>query len=62
MCAENYAGNLLERYLDSVLRKNDWCWCCGDFVKAIDFIGKDDNGKWQALQIKNRDNTENSSS
>lgn len=62
MCAENCVGNLLERYIDSVLRKSDWCWCCGDFVKAIDFIGKDDNGKWQVLQIKNRDNTENSSS
>lgn len=62
MCAENCVGNLLERYLDSVLRKSDWCWCCGDFVKAIDFIGKDENGKWLALQVKNRDNTENSSS
>ncbi|AFZ34432.1 Type II site-specific deoxyribonuclease [Stanieria cyanosphaera PCC 7437] len=62
MCAENCVGALLERYLDSVLRKQGWHWCCGDFIKAIDFISKDKNGKWLVLQIKNRDNTENSSS
>ena len=62
MCAENCVGSLLERYLDSVLREKGWYWCCGDFIKAIDFISKDENQKWLALQIKNRDNTENSSS
>lgn len=62
MCAENCVGSLLERYLDLVLREQDWYWCCGDFIKAIDFISKDENQKWLALQIKNRDNTENSSS
>lgn len=62
MCAENCVGALLERYLDSVLRKQGWHWCCGDFIKAIDFISNDKNGKWLVLQIKNRDNTENSSS
>lgn len=62
MCAENCVGSLLERYLDSVLRKHSWYWCCGDFIKAIDFISKDKSGQWLALQIKNRDNTENSSS
>ena len=62
MCAENCVGNLLERYLDSKLRNSHWCWCCGEFVKAIDFLGRNDNGDWIALQIKNRDNSENSSS
>lgn len=62
MCAENCVGNLLERYLDSQLRSSHWNWCCGEFVKAIDFLGKNDNGEWIALQIKNRDNSENSSS
>lgn len=62
MSAENCVGALLERYLDSVLRAERWHWCCGDFVKAIDFINKDKDGKWLALQIKNRDNSENSSS
>lgn len=63
MCAENCVGNLLERYLDSELRpKSGWSWCCGEFVKAIDFIRRNDNGEWIALQIKNRNNSENSSS
>lgn len=62
MCAENCVGNLLERYLDSVLRSHNWYWCCGDFVKARDFLSKNSQGQWIALQIKNRDNSENSSS
>lgn len=62
MCAENCVGNLLERYLDSKLRNSQWSWCCGEFVKAVDFIGRNDSGEWIALQIKNRDNSENSSS
>lgn len=61
MCAENCVGSLLERYLNSVLYEHKWVWCCGDFVKAIDFILPQDDG-WVALQIKNRDNSENSSS
>lgn len=61
MCAENCVGALLERYLDSVLRSHGWVWCCGDFIRAVDFIYPKRNG-WDALQIKNRDNSENSSS
>lgn len=61
MASENAVGSLLERYLDSVLRPNGWAWCCGDFVHAIDFL-KYDNGIWYELQIKNRSNSENSSS
>ena len=62
MCAENCVGALLERYLDSILRQQGWHWCCGDFVKAVDFIRINTDGTWLALQIKNRDNSENSSS
>ncbi len=62
MCAENCVGNLLERYINSLLKDKGWYWCCGDFVKAIDFLSKDDKGQWFALQIKNRNNSENSSS
>lgn len=62
MSAENCVGALLERYIDSILRKEGWHWCCGSFVKAVDFISMDKNGLWLALQVKNRDNTENSSS
>jgi hypothetical protein len=62
MSAENCVGALLERYLDQALRPYGWYWCCGSFVKAVDFIRRDQHGAWLALQIKNRDNSENSSS
>ena len=62
MSAENCVGALLERYIDSVLRPHDWYWCCGSFTKAVDFVSRDHDEKWVALQIKNRDNSENSSS
>ena len=62
MGSENCVGNLLERYLDSKLRSYGWAWCCGDFIMGVDFTCKIDEGKWQVLQIKNRDNSENSSS
>ena len=62
MCAESCVGNLLERYLDSKLRDSGWVWCCGEFVKAIDFLARKEDGQWIVLQIKNRDNSENSSS
>ena len=62
MCAENCVGALLERYLDSVLRAHGWHWCCGDFVRAVDFLRPLPAGGWELLQIKNRDNSENSSS
>lgn len=63
MVAENVVGELLERYLDSVLN-DEWIWCAGEVVKHVDFIQPPAvlGGAWRALQIKNRDNSENSSS
>ena len=61
MSAENAVGGLLEEYIDSVSGQYGWVQCCGRLVKSIDFIKKDVNG-WIQLQVKNRDNTENSSS
>ena len=61
MGAENFVGELLERYLASVLEPMGWVWCSGSVVKAADFI-KADGGQWHVLQVKNRDNSENSSS
>lgn len=61
MSAENKIGELLERYLATVLEPLEWSWCSGNFVKSIDFIRQNDQG-WDMLQIKNRNNTENSSS
>lgn len=64
MGAENLVGDLLERYLASVLEPYGWIWCSGAMVKAVDFIlpPSTSGGAWRMLQVKNRDNSENSSS
>ncbi|MEA9393614.1 SinI family restriction endonuclease [Acerihabitans sp. TG2] len=63
MGAENIVGDLLERYLAEKLEPSGWIWCSGTIVKAVDFIYySQDIGEWRLLQVKNRDNTENSSS
>ena len=61
MGAENCVGALLERYLDSKLRAKGWACCYGEYINKIDFVCQTKDG-WYALQIKNRDNSENSSS
>lgn len=61
MSAENTVGELLEMYIAEELEPEGWIWCSGSFVKAIDFIYPQNDG-WKCLQVKNRDNTENSSS
>lgn len=64
MGAENLVGDLLERYLASIMEPRGWIWCSGSTVKAVDLIkpptGLED--VWTLLQVKNRDNSENSSS
>lgn len=64
MGAENLVGDLLERYLASVLEPKGWIWCSGAMVKAVDFIHPPTSPGtgWRLLQVKNRDNSENSSS
>lgn len=59
MAAENLLGSLLERYLASILEPHGWVWCAGNTVRAVDFLSPD---LAIALQVKNRDNSENSSS
>lgn len=58
MAAENILGLILEEYIHSRSIKNGWSCCWGNSIPAVDFCSKD--GK--LLQIKNRSNTENSSS
>lgn len=58
MSAENIAGSLLEEYLAQELGKHGWHCCWGETMKSIDFCHE--NGA--LLQIKNSDNSENSSS
>lgn len=64
MAAENMVGDLLERYLASVMEQLGWVWCSGSLVKAVDFIKppSGSSAQWRQLQVKNRDNSENSSS
>lgn len=58
----NEIGNILEYYLANKLSQYGWIWCAGEVVKSTDFIKKCSDGKWRMLQVKNRENTENSSS
>lgn len=62
MAAENIVGELLERFLASILEPHGWLWCSGSVIKAVDFVKENEDGSWIFLQIKNRDNSENSSS
>lgn len=64
MGAENIVGDLLERYIASVIEPQGWIWCSGSTVKSVDFIRPPINtdDTWGLLQVKNRDNSENSSS
>ena len=64
MAAENIVGDILERYIASVLEPHGWVWCSGEVVKKIDFLAPSlaDSGKFLGVQVKNRDNSENSSS
>lgn len=59
MSAENIQGNLLEEYISTKVRKYGWIWCNGNVLRAVDFCSI--NGS-HLLQIKNKSNTENSSS
>lgn len=58
MSAENILGLLLEEYLAVNLQDYDWFCAWGETVKSVDFVHKDG----RLLQIKNRSNSENSSS
>ena len=61
MAAENIVGELLEAYIRTMGEPLGWVHCTGSVIKAIDFLKKDKDG-WILLQVKNRDNSENSSS
>ena len=59
MSAENIQGNLLEEYIAQKVRPYGFIWCEGNVLRAIDFCNTDGS---LFLQIKNKSNTENSSS
>ena len=58
MAAENIMGYLLEAYLASALADHGFIHCAGEILRSVDFVTRE--GK--LLQVKNSDNTENSSS
>lgn len=59
MSAENIQGNLLEEYIAWKVRRYGFIWCAGNVLRATDFCNSD--GSF-LLQVKNKSNTENSSS
>ena len=63
MQSENIIGDLLEEFIASKLSKFGWIWCKGEVVRAVDFIKPGNDPKdYILLQVKNKYNTENSSS
>lgn len=62
MGAENFIGWILESYIAWQAEQTGWIWCSGAIIRAVDFIKPTRNGNWRMLQIKNRSNSENSSS
>ncbi|PLS67519.1 MAG: hypothetical protein CV045_13160 [Cyanobacteria bacterium M5B4] len=58
MSAENILGLLLEEFLAEKLADYGWYCCWGESVQHVDFCNVDGS----LLQVKNRSNTENSSS
>lgn len=59
MSAENVQGYLLEEYIYSVVKSHGFLYCAGNLLRAVDFCSTDGT---VLLQIKNKSNTENSSS
>ena len=60
MAAENKVGQLLEAYLAAKLEPKGWFWCNCNIVKGVDFFKPGTPA--HLLQVKNRSNSENSSS
>jgi hypothetical protein len=59
MCAENIGGNLLEQYIAEHISPYGWIWCRGKILTAVDFCNESCTCMFQ---VKNKTNTENSSS
>lgn len=59
MSAENVQGYLLEEYIASVVTAHGFLYSAGNLLRSVDFCSKDGT---VLLQIKNKSNTENSSS
>lgn len=62
MQSENLIGELLEEFINKQISPYGWIWCKGAVMVATDFYYQKPNGDELFLQIKNKFNTENSSS
>lgn len=62
MGAENFIGWILESYIASEAEPLGWAWCSGAMIRSVDFICPLEGNRWKMLQVKNRSNSENSSS
>ena len=58
MSAENILGSILEEYIHIKIFPYKWSCCWGNAIKAVDIL----SSKGELYQIKNRSNSENSSS
>lgn len=58
MASENIIGAILEEYIHDSLINFGWSACWGSCIRAVDFCSQDGI----LLQVKNKSNTENSSS
>ena len=61
MSAENINGLLLESFIADIVETDGWIWCSGEIYRAVDFC-KVEGEHTKFLQIKNKYNSENSSS
>lgn len=59
MSSENIQGQLLEEYISISVSEHGWFWCKGNTLRSVDFCTK---GGEILLQVKNKFNSENSSS
>ena len=63
LAAENVQGSLLEEYISLKTENLGWIWAEGETMRACDFVRQNEGEPFpRYVQIKNRDNTENSSS
>lgn len=62
MQSENLIGQLLEEFIARQISPYGWIWCKGSVMVATDFYFQKDDGTGLFLQVKNKFNTENSSS
>jgi len=58
MSAENILGSILEEYIHIKIFPHKWSCCWGNAIKAVDIV----SSKGDLYQIKNKSNSENSSS